>query len=116
MVAHQGAGRSRTPRRLPRLLGPGADRGASAIELVILAPALIFVSMLIIQFALWLDATHAALAAAQEGDRAARAAEFNSAAWQQTATNVAMNYYHGLDTSVLGDVSVSQDSYDAAAD
>jgi Flp pilus assembly protein TadG len=104
---------SRTAR--PRLLGPGADRGASAIELVILAPALIFVSMLIIQFALWLDATHAALAAAQEGDRAARAAEFNSTAWQQTATNVAMNYYHGLDTSVLGDVSVSQISHDAGA-
>jgi Flp pilus assembly protein TadG len=105
----------RTARRRPRLLGPGADRGASAIELVILAPALIFVSMLIIQFALWLDATHAALAAAQEGDRAARAAEFNSTAWQQTATNVAMNYYHGLDTSVLGDVSVSQISHDAGA-
>jgi Flp pilus assembly protein TadG len=98
-----------------RLLGPGADRGASAIELVILAPALIFVSMLIIQFALWLDATHAALAAAQEGDRAARAAEFNSTAWQQTATNVAMNYYHGLDTSVLGDVSVSRIGHDAGA-
>jgi Flp pilus assembly protein TadG len=94
--------------------GQRADRGASAIELVILAPALIFVSMLIIQFALWLDATHAALAAAQEGDRAGRAAESTSAGWQQTATDVAMNYYHGLDTSVLGDVSVSQVSFDAA--
>jgi hypothetical protein len=82
---------------------------------VILAPALIFVSMLIIQFALWLDATHAALAAAQEGDRAARAAESSSTAWRQTATDVAMNYYHGLDTSVLGNVSVSRISYDAAA-
>jgi Flp pilus assembly protein TadG len=90
------------------------DRGASAIELVILAPALIFVSMMIIQFALWLDATHAALAAAQEGDRAAREAESNSSGWQQTATDVAMNYYHGLDTSVLGDVSVSKITYDAA--
>jgi Flp pilus assembly protein TadG len=99
--------------RLPRLRG---DRGASAIELVILAPALIFVSMLVIQFALWLDATHAAQAAAQEGDRAGRAAEFNNqAGWQQTATTVALNYYHGLDTSVLGDVTVSKLSYDAAA-
>ena len=75
---------------------------------MILAPALIFVSMLIIQFALWLDATHAALAAAQEGDRAARAAEFNQSNWRQTATQVAMNYYHGLDTSVIADVSVSR--------
>jgi Flp pilus assembly protein TadG len=101
-------------RARPRLLGPGSDGGASAIELVILAPALIFVSMLVIQFALWLDASHAALAAAQEGDRAAREAEFTSAGWQQTATDVAMNYYHGLDTSVLGDVSVSNVNFDAA--
>jgi len=108
--------RRRAARRLvwSRLFGRGTDRGASAIELVILAPALIFVSMLIIQFALWLDATHAALAAAQEGDRAARAAESTSTGWQQTATDVAMNYYHGLDTSVLGNVSVSQVTYDAA--
>ena len=97
-----------------RLFGRGTDRGASAIELVILAPALIFVSMLIIQFALWLDATHAALAAAQEGDRAARAAESTSTGWQQTATDVAMNYYHGLDTSVLGNVSVSKITVDDA--
>jgi Flp pilus assembly protein TadG len=107
-------GRRRSPRR-PRRFGRGADRGASAIELVILAPALIFVSMLIVQFALWLDATHAALAAAQEGDRTAREAEFNQSNWQQTATQVAMNYYHGLDTSVLGDVSVSHITYDQLA-
>jgi len=95
-----------------RLFGPDADRGASAVELAILAPALIFLSMLVIQFALWLDATHAALAAAQEGDRAARAAEFTSpTTYQQTAIAVAMNYYHGLDTSVLGNVTVSQVVY-----
>jgi Flp pilus assembly protein TadG len=125
MRSSPGGAPPRTPRKLDRrsaprrsrlrLFGRGADRGASAIELVILAPALIFVSMLVIQFALWLDATHAALAAAQEGDRAAREAKFNSSGWQQTATDVAMNYYHGLDTSVLGDVSVSQVSFDAAA-
>jgi Flp pilus assembly protein TadG len=109
---------SRRPGRRSRLrlFRRGADRGASAIELVILAPALIFVSMLIVQFALWLDATHAALAAAQEGDRTAREAEFNQGNWQQTAAQVAMNYYHGLDTSVLGGVSVSRISYDQLAD
>jgi len=99
----------------PRLFGRGTDRGASAVELVILAPALIFVSMLIVQFALWLDATHAALAAAQEGDRAARAAEFNQGNWQQTAAQVAMNYYHGLDTSVIAGVSVSRIAFDQDA-
>jgi hypothetical protein len=72
--------------------------------------------MLIIQFALWLDATHAALAAAQEGDRAGRAAEFTDPnGWGQTAANVAMSYYHGLDTSVLGNVTVSQTVYNQAA-
>jgi len=104
-----------------RLLSRGADRGASAVELVILelvilAPALIFVSMLIVQFALWLDATHAALAAAQEGDRAARAAEFNQGNWRQTATQVAMNYYRGLDTSVIAGVSVSRIAFDQGTD
>lgn len=101
--------------RGPRRFNWAGDRGASAVELAILAPGLIFVSMLIVQFALWLDATHAALAAAQEGDRAARAAEFNQGDWQQTATQVAMNYYHGLDTSVLSNVSVSKLKYDAGA-
>jgi Flp pilus assembly protein TadG len=105
------------PARRPRFRRPGrgSDRGSSAIELVILAPALLLVSMMIIEFALWLDATHAALAAAQEGDRAARAAKQSSPSWEQTGTDVAMNYYHGLDTSVLANVSASKINYDAAA-
>jgi Flp pilus assembly protein TadG len=122
MRSSPGAATPRKPRRRGarrwlslRLSGPGADRGASAIELVILAPALIFVSMLIVQFAVWLDATHAALAAAAEGDRAAREAAAVSPGWQQTATQVALNYYHGLDTSVLGDVSVSRIHFDPVA-
>jgi Flp pilus assembly protein TadG len=114
-LSRRRAARRPVPFALARLFGPDADRGASAVELAILAPALIFLSMLVIQFALWLDATHAALAAAQEGDRAARAAESTSASWQQTATNVAMNYYHGLDTSVLGNVTVSRISYNPGA-
>ena len=117
-MGRRGNGRTDRPRRersRGRLAGLRADRGASAVELAILAPGLIFVTLLIVQFALWLDATHAALAAAQEGDRAARAAEFtNSATWKQTASQVALNYYHGLDTSVLADVTVSPAGPDAA--
>jgi Flp pilus assembly protein TadG len=102
-------------RRL-RLLGRGNDRGASAVELAILAPGLIFVSMLIVQFAIWLDGTHAALAAAQEGERTAAEMEFtNQATWGQTASQVALSYYHGLDTSVLAQVSVSQLKYNIDA-
>jgi Flp pilus assembly protein TadG len=84
----------------------GRDRGSSAVELAILAPALILLSMLIIQFALWSDARHAALAAAQEGDRAARQDFFlNRQGWQGIAVNNALNYYHALDTSVLSQVT-----------
>jgi Flp pilus assembly protein TadG len=82
------------------------DRGSSAVELAILAPTLIVVSLLIVQFALWFDAKHAALAAAQEGDRAAREEAFvNPSGWQSIAVENAMNYYQALDTSVLSQVN-----------
>jgi Flp pilus assembly protein TadG len=78
------------------------DRGASAVELAILAPALILVSLLIVQYAIWFDARHAALAAAQEGDLVAREdAATNSNGWQGLAATAAENYYRGLDTSVI---------------
>ena len=74
----------------------GRDRGASAVELAILAPALIFASLLIIQFALWFDARHAALAAAQEGDLVAREDAFaNQAGWPALAQTAATSYYQG---------------------
>ena len=77
------------------------DRGASAVELAILAPALILVSLLIVQFAIWFDARHAALAAAQEGDLVAREDAATSSGWQGLAATAATNYYRGLDTSVI---------------
>lgn len=85
---------------------PGGDRGASAVELAILAPALILASLLIIQFALWFDARHAALAAAQEGDLVARDdAAVSQARWTGLAERAAASYYRGLDTGVLSAVS-----------
>lgn len=84
------------------------DRGSSAVELAILAPALIIISLLIVQFALWFDARHAALAAAQEGDRIARQdAAVNPGNWQGIAESNAMNYFNGLDTSVLAHVTAT---------
>jgi Flp pilus assembly protein TadG len=80
------------------------DRGASAVELVILAPTLIIVSLLIVQFAIWFDAQHAALAAAQEGDLVAREDAAISSGWQGLAATAAENYYRGLGTGVLSDV------------
>ena len=82
------------------------DRGASAVELAILAPALIFASLLIVQFAIWFDARHAALAAAQQGDLVAREdASVNPGGWQGLAESAATSYYRGLNTSLISGVT-----------
>ena len=90
--------------RLAACRAPGRDRGASAVELAILAPALILVSLLIVQFAIWFDARHAALAAAQEGDLVAREDASVNNGWQSLAVTAAENYFRGLDTSVIHDL------------
>lgn len=77
------------------------DRGSSAVELAILAPVLIMMTMLIVQFAIWFDARHAALAAAQAGDRIAREEAASNQAWATDAETEANNYFHALDTSVI---------------
>ncbi len=77
-------------RRVPRQAGPApgragrgsearrrgggalADRGSSAVELAVLAPALMMICMLILQFGLWFNARQTALAAAQAGAAVAR--------------------------------------------
>ena len=102
--------RGRVRRRLAaihaRLARGGRDRGASAVELAILAPALIFASLLIVQFAIWFDARHAALAAAQQGDLVAREdASVNPGGWQGLAENAATSYYRGLNTSLISGVT-----------
>ena len=98
--------RGRLRRRLSVARGRGRDRGASAVELAILAPALIFASLLIVQFAIWFDARHAALAAAQQGDLVAREdAATNPGGWQGLARNAATSYYRGLDTSLISGVT-----------
>ena len=81
--------RGRLRRRLAVACARGNDRGASAVELAILAPALIFASLLIVQFAIWFDARHAALAAAQQGDLVAREdASVNPGGWQGLAVAI----------------------------
>jgi len=98
--------RGRVRRRLAVARARGRDRGASAVELAILAPALIFASLLIVQFAIWFDARHAALAAAQQGDLVAREnAATNPGGWQGLAQNAATSYYKGLNTSLISGVT-----------
>jgi Flp pilus assembly protein TadG len=89
-------------RRLAVACALGPDRGASAVELAILGPFLIVFSMLIVQFALWFDARHAALAAAQQGDLVGREnVATNAAGWAGLAQTAATSYYQGLDTSLI---------------
>ncbi len=80
----------------------GADRGSSAIELALLAPALLLLVWLIIQFAVYSQGRQVALAAAQIGARVARQDANTVPGWQAIAEQSARSYYAGLGTRVLG--------------
>jgi hypothetical protein len=62
--------------------------------------------MLIIQFGLWFDAREVALAAAQAGARVARE-EAGTQPCQTDASGTAENYYRGLNTHLLGDLTAT---------
>jgi Flp pilus assembly protein TadG len=49
-----------------------AEKGAATTQLVLVMPLLLLMVMLILQFGLWYHGSHVAVAAAQEGARAAR--------------------------------------------
>jgi Flp pilus assembly protein TadG len=91
--------RARGCRRGGRL---ARDRGASAIELAILAPILLALIWLIIQYALYYQGRQVALAAAQVGARVARQEAATVPGWQVNAQSEAESYYNGLGTKVLG--------------
>jgi Flp pilus assembly protein TadG len=108
--ACSGARRSRDGRLAAVSAAARTDRGASAVELAILAPALLVLTMIVIQFALWFQARQAALAAAQEGARDARVFSVNAAAdpgWPQQVTADTLHYYHGLGTNILRNVTAT---------
>ena len=56
--------RSRAARVLRSLR---SDRGSNVVELAVMAPGLMMICMLILQFGLWFNARQAALASAQAG-------------------------------------------------
>ncbi|MGF7238103.1 MAG: TadE/TadG family type IV pilus assembly protein [Frankia sp.] len=60
-------GPSASPDRIRRDVGRRDDRGSSALELSIVAPALLFLIFFMIQAALWLYGRNVALQAAREG-------------------------------------------------
>jgi hypothetical protein len=73
-----------TPTR-PR---PASDRGSVTTQVVIGVPLLLTLPMLIVQFALWALATHAAQAAAAQGLDSARVSGGSAAAGQAEAQQV----------------------------
>jgi Flp pilus assembly protein TadG len=82
--------------------GP-ADRGSSVVELAILAPMLLLIIWMTIQYALYFQAREVALEAAQTGARLARQyADTDPRGWQAMADSAAKSYYTGLGTKVLG--------------
>jgi Flp pilus assembly protein TadG len=86
--------------------GP-AERGISTVELAVLAPALMMICMLIIQFGLWFNARQAAVASAQAGATVARQEAASNAAWRGAAQHAAARYYRSLDTKLLGSLTAA---------
>ena len=84
-----------------------AQRGVSTVELAVLAPALMMLCMLIIQFGLWFNARQAALAAAQAGATVARQEAAIDPGWQSAAQAAATKYYRGLNTKLLGSLTAT---------
>jgi Flp pilus assembly protein TadG len=80
------------------------DRGASAIELAILAPILLIVVTLIIQWALWFEARQVALNAAQAGAQYAREQQ---PGWASNAVSHAERFYRDVGTSIITNFQVS---------
>ena len=78
-----------------------SDRGTSAVELAVLAPALMMICMLILQFGLRFNARQVALAAAQAGARVAREQAATNPDWASAAQTAAAQYYHSLHSSLL---------------
>jgi Flp pilus assembly protein TadG len=80
------------------------DRGSSAIELAILAPALLILTMLAVQWALWFQARQVALNAAQAGARIARAQQ---PGWPAQSVSGALTFYQLVGTKLLGGPAAS---------
>ena len=72
------------------------------MELVLLAPMLLALIWLVIQYALYYQGRQVALAAAQIGARVARQDANTVPGWQAIAEHAAQSYYAGLGTRVLG--------------
>jgi Flp pilus assembly protein TadG len=99
--------------RIQRLLRSArSDRGSNVVELAVLAPALMLMCMLILQFGLWFNAREAALASARAGALVARQEAATNSQWASDAQAAASSYYTRLNTRLLG--SLTAHAYETA--
>jgi Flp pilus assembly protein TadG len=85
------------------------------IELAILAPLMLLLIWMTIQYALYFQARQVALEAAQVGARYAEQYETKDVNWQIDAENAAKSYYNGLGTRVLGGTGITVTATSPAA-
>lgn len=85
------------------------DRGASALELVLLTPLVFVLTFLPIQTALVLHARHIATAAAQEGARAARVVDLDASQAKAAGSQRAADFAALLGGNTLQEATVAVD-------
>jgi len=91
--------------------GKNRESGVSAIEFVLLTPLLFFLLFATVQFALYFFARHVAIAAAQEGDRVARAEAGNPGRdWSGDAKTSASGWITQLAPNLLNGSLVTTDA------
>ena len=83
------------------------DGGSSAVELVLLAPLLMFAVFVVVQAALYMHARHVVLAAAQQGARLARAAAADDATAVDFARAGTYSYISQLGSQIVSDPTVT---------
>src|SRR5437762_12927075 len=80
-----------------------SEAGSSTLQTVLVMPLLLLLITAIVQFALWYHAAHIAIAAAQDGARAARHEGGTSQAGRERAQQV----IDQLGTRVLNDATIT---------
>jgi Flp pilus assembly protein TadG len=79
----------------------------TAAETVVIFPVFIVLLLMIVQYALWLHASHVALAAAQEGARVARMAATNGPNQEQQGEAKARSFLGALGPNIISNPQVS---------
>ncbi|HKA69278.1 MAG TPA: TadE/TadG family type IV pilus assembly protein [Actinomycetes bacterium] len=82
------------------------EGGDVALEMVLLAPIIIFMIFVVIQFALWYHARHVVTVAAQEGARVARASNTSAAAAERAGRDRAYAFIDTIGGSIVEDPNV----------